>query len=119
MFEMDASLSNALRCLLAAHTTCGVTFGGVVSTEEARDDMVDFMKEFFFIFLILSSEMVPPAEVTENQEDGCWEANKQSKVTHCELRSPNDVCLCLAHTLSAVARCGTCFCLSVQIVYDD
>ena len=59
--EMAASLSNARRCLLAAKTTFGVTLGGVVSTEEAREDCVDFMKEFCFIFLILSSDMVPPA----------------------------------------------------------
>ena len=61
MSETPACLSSARRCLLAAKTTLGVTLGGVVSTEEAREARVGFMKEFFFIFLSLSSDMVPPS----------------------------------------------------------
>ena len=39
-----------------------------MSTEEAREDSVDFMKEFFFIFLILSSDRVPPVAGTSYYE---------------------------------------------------
>lgn len=73
---MAASLSNARRCLLAAKTAFGVTLAGVVSTEEAREDSVGFMKEFFFIFLNLSSDRVPPAAATENE---CSRANEPSQ----------------------------------------
>ena len=83
---MPPSLSSARRCLLAAKTTLGVTLGGVVSTEEAREARVGFMKELFFIFLSLSSDMVPPANGGSGK--GMINGKRALSVWRCALPPP-------------------------------
>ena len=99
---MPPSLSSARRCLLAAKTTLGVTLGGVVSTEEAREARVGFMKELFFIFLSLSSDMVPPANGGNGKGNDQRQTSTFSVAVCARSLRLNDVCLCSAHTLSVM-----------------